>query len=130
MTSKIDTLISEFAVNLRAAIAEEAAAAFATVAGPGAFARPSAPRGRPAAAKPAAKASSGKRVRRSAEDVQAQLDQIVGFLKKSKEPAGAEAIGAALGMSTIELASPVKLGLSSKALKKTGKLRGTKYSVK
>ncbi len=130
MNTKIETIIRNFVEELTAALQATTHEAISAALNGGAAG--SAGGGRqpkPAASKPAARAS-GKRTRRSEADVQGQLDQIVAFLKKSKEPSGAEVIGKTLGLSTSELASPIKLGLSSKTLKRTGKLRGTKYSLK
>jgi hypothetical protein len=51
------------------------------------------------------------------------------YLKKNPG-SGAEAIGAALGMSTAELSLPVAKLIKQKSLKHVGERRGRKYSVK
>ena len=123
--SKIDTLIQEFVVNLRRAIAEEAAEAFA-IAGGGAG---SVGNGR---RKPGPKPSSATRAKggkRTAEEIAAQGDKILGYLKKNPSN-GAEALGAALGMSTAEIALPMAKLIADKSVKFTGQKRGRKYSAR
>ena len=128
MASKVESLIQEFVINLRAAIAQEAAEAF-IIAGGGV------PRGKPgpkpkgaisATPKKAAKRKGGKR---TAEEIEAQGEAILAYLKKNPA-SGAEAIGAALGMSTAELSLPVAKLLKQKSLKHVGERRGRKYSAK
>lgn len=127
MNSRIDTLIAEFAQNLRAAIAEEAAAAFATVAGAGTDAG-NARRSKPGP-KPKAVAKNGGRLRRSAEDLEAQGARILAFVKKNPG-ARAEQIGAGLGLATKEMARPIANLLASKQLSKKGAKRATAYSAR
>lgn len=129
MNSRIDALIAEFAQNLRAAIAAEAAAAFATVAGAGASSSIGSGRRSKPGPKPKAAAKSGGRVRRSAEDLEAQAARILAFIKKNPS-SRAEQIGAAVGLSTGEMARPIAGLLSSKQLSKKGVKRATAYSAR
>ncbi|MEO6603582.1 MAG: hypothetical protein ABIQ16_27105 [Polyangiaceae bacterium] len=128
---KIQDIIQNFVAELTAALTEASHEALTIALGGsgGGGVGNGKPGKKTLGSKPAAMALPDGRKRRNADDVQAQLDAILAHLKKAKEPAGAEAIGASLGLSTTELARPIKLGLSCKALKKTGKLRGTKYRV-
>jgi len=123
--SKIDALIQEFVVNLRRAIAEEAAAAFA-IAGGGAGGVGNGRR------KPGPKPASAPRAKgrkRRAEEITAQGDKILGYLKKNPS-SGAEALGSALGMSTAEIALPMAKLIADKSVKFTGQKRGRKYSAR
>ena len=122
--SKIDALIQEFVVNLRRAIAEEAAAAFAVAGGGGVVGN-----GR---RKPGPKPSSAPRAKggkRTAEEIAAQGDKILGYLKKNPS-SGAEALGAALGLSTAEIALPMAKLIADKSVKFLGQKRGRKYSAR
>src|SRR6187402_852317 len=105
-SSKIDDLIQEFATKLRAAIAEEAAAAFAQVAGGGSrtAAKPARVGGRPA--KAAGGSADGGRIRRSPEDLAKQAALILGYVKKNPGQR-AEQIGAGIGLSSREMMVPM-----------------------
>lgn len=131
--SKIDTLVQEFVVNLRLAIAEEAAAAFAAVAGGGLQSgqlvrgkrKPGPKPGKAVAGKPL----TGKRSRRSAEDIENQAAAILSFIKKN--PASkAEAIGQSVGMTSIQMQAPIAQLLNEKKISKKGQRRATSYSAK
>jgi len=133
--SKIDSLIQEFVVNLRQAIAEEAAQAFAIAGGGGISgggrSKPG-PKPRGISATSTAKALPAKRKKggkRTAEEIEAQGATILAFLKKNPSQ-GAEQLGAALGMETSELALPISKLIEQKAIKFVGQKRGRKYSVK
>src|SRR5882724_5504878 len=119
MASRVESLIQDFVIALRAAIAQEAAEAF-VIAGGGA------PRGKPGpkpkgaiSATPKIKAAKRKGGKRTAEEIEAQGEAILAYLKKNPS-SGAEAIGAALGMSTAELSLPVAKLLKQKSLKHVG----------
>ena len=130
MASRVESLIQEFVINLRAAIAQEAAEAF-VIAGGGV------PKGKPgpkpkgaASATPKIKAvKKTKGGKRTAEEIEAQGEAVLAYLKKNPA-SNAEAIGAALGMSSAELSLPVAKLLKLKSLKHVGERRGRKYSVK
>jgi hypothetical protein len=126
MASNVESLIQEFVVHLRAAIAEEAAQAF-VIAGGGTLKAKPGPKGGPRT--PKTKAPKRKGGKRTAEEIEAQGATILAYLKKSPA-SGAEQIGAALGMSTAELALPVAKLLRQKSLKHVGQKRGRKYSAK
>jgi predicted HTH transcriptional regulator len=128
MVSKVESLIQEFVVSLRAAIAEEAALAF-VVAGGGAVPQPT--RSVSRAQLPGKKAATPKRKggKRTAEEMAAQTDAILSYLKKNPAQ-GAEQLGAALAMSTADLALPIKQLIAKKALKFVGQKRGRKYSAR
>ena len=129
-STKIDTLIQNFANSLRAAIAEEAAAAFAHVAGAGVISSPV--RGKPGPKPKAARANAkapGVRIRRSADTLDQQAKSILGYVKKNPAQR-AEQIGAALGLATSEMALPIAKLLKEKQLQKKGVKRATAYSAK
>lgn len=127
MNSKIDTLIAQFAQDLRSAIAEEAAAAFATIAGGGSAGVGNGRRGKPGP-KPKAPAT-GKRGRRSAEDLEALGGKILSYIKKNPDQR-AEQIAAGLGITTKDMVRPVAILLEQKSLKRAGERRGTTYAAK
>lgn len=127
MNSKIDALIAEFASNLRAAIAEEAASMFAQIASGDRVGN-----GRRAAKAPKAlkaKAAPQGRVRRSAEDLEALGAKIIGYIRKNPEQR-ADQIAAGLGISTKDMVKPVALLLEAKSLKRAGQRRGTTYTAR
>ena len=130
MSSKVESLIQEFVANLRQAIVEDAAEMFRLAAG-GAVRGKSGPKPKAAALAGTAKSrlTQRKGAKRTSEEIEAQAATILGYLKKNPLQ-GAEHIGAALGMTTSELALPVKSLLAKKSLKTVGQKRGTKYSVK
>lgn len=79
---------------------------------------------------PAASRSSGgggKRVRRSAEQLETTLTSIVSLLKKHKDGLRSEQIQEELGLSRKEIPRPITLGLQRKELKKKGQKRATVY---
>ncbi len=129
-SSKIDQLIQDFAANLRTAIAEEAAAAFAQIAGgrTAAFATP-AKRGRKPGAVAAKPAKDGGRIRRSPEALEKQSSTILGYIKKNPGQR-AEQIGAALGLATREMMLPIAKLLEEKKLSKKGVKRATAYTAR
>ena len=129
MASKVESLIQEFVANLRRAIAEEAAEAF-IIAGGGAVRAKPGPKAKGSAA--AARKTRGpkrKGGKRTSEEIESQAAQVLAYLKKNPQH-GAEQIGAALGLSTAELALPIKNLLAKKSLKTVGQKRGTKYSAR
>ena len=129
MANKSDQLIQEFLSNvtkladdLRSAIIEEAQAAFAGLAG-------ATPQLRGKRGPKASKSVGKVRGKRTAEQIEAQATQIFNYIKKNPA-SGAEQIGAALGMSTGEMALPIKALLGKRTLKTQGQKRGTKYTAK
>ena len=129
MSSKVEQLVQEFVANLRAAIAEDASEMFKMAAGGGSVSASKSKLGvgsTPKKALPAAKERGGKR---TSEDIAAQAAQILSYLKKNPGQ-GAEQLGGALGMTTGEMALPIKKLIADKAIKATGQKRGTKYTAK
>jgi hypothetical protein len=72
---------------------------------------------------------SGRLPRRSAEEIAAELDRIVGLVKKSKAGLRAEEIRAALKMQSKEMPRILKEGLATKVLKSKGEKRATTYTA-
>jgi hypothetical protein len=130
MSSRIELLIQEFVSNLRQAIAEDAAEMFRVAAGGAVRGKPG-PKPKVGSAVGKAKAAPSKRKggKRTSDEIEAQAATILSYLKKNPQH-GAEQIGAALRMTTSELALPIKSLLAKKSLKTVGQKRGTKYSAK
>jgi hypothetical protein len=72
---------------------------------------------------------SGRLPRRSAEEIAAELDRIVGLVKKSKAGLRAEEIRSALKMQSKEMPRILKEGLATKVLKSKGEKRATTYTA-
>jgi hypothetical protein len=91
--------------------------------------------GRPAksksngAAKPSRATRSGRLPRRSAEEITAALDEIVGLVRKHDDGLRAEGIRVKLGMQAKEMPRLLKEGLATKKLKAKGQKRATTYTV-
>jgi hypothetical protein len=79
----------------------------------------------PAAKRPAA--SGGRLPRRSQEDIDKALSQVVALAKKHREGLRAEQIRAELGLQPKEMPRILKEGLEKKALKSKGQKRATTY---
>jgi predicted HTH transcriptional regulator len=129
MASKVESLIQEFVIALRAAIAQEAAEAFVIAGGGVPRAKPGPKPKGATSATPKIKASKRKGGKRTAEEIESQGEAIIAYLKKNPA-SGAEQIGAALGMKTAELALPMAKLIKQKAVKFVGERRGRKYSVR
>jgi hypothetical protein len=83
-----------------------------------------------AARSPKASRANGRLPRRSAEEIQAELDKIVALVKKHKEGLRAEEIRSNLGMQSKEMPRILKEGLSAKKLTSKGQKRATTYFAK
>ena len=129
MASKVESLIQEFVVNLRQAIAQEAAEAFVIAGGGAPRAKPGPKPKGATSATPKMKVVKSKGGKRTAGEIEAQGEAVLAYLKKNPA-SNAEAIGAALGMSSAELSLPVAKLLKQKSLKHVGERRGRKYSAK
>ena len=129
MTSKVESLIQEFVIALRAAVAQEAAEAFVIAGGGVPKGKPGPKRKGAISGTPKTKVLKRKGGKRTAEEIEAQGEAIIAYLKKNPT-SGAEQIGATLGMSSAELALPVAKLLKQKSLKHIGERRGRKYSVR
>jgi hypothetical protein len=81
------------------------------------------------AAKPSHTTRSGRLPRRSAEEIAAALDEIVGLVSKHKDGLRAEEIRVKLGMQAKEIPRLLKEGLSTKKLKARGQKRATTYTA-
>jgi hypothetical protein len=79
-------------------------------------------------ASPRAKSTtSGRLPRRSAEEIEGALGQVVALVKKNKDGLRAEEIRQQLGLQAKELPRILKEGLGSKKLKSKGQKRATTY---
>lgn len=76
------------------------------------------------------KASSPKRHRRSAAEIQECVEKVVALVKKSKEGLGAQKIREELGLEAKEMPKILKTALAGKLLKSKGQKRATKYFSK
>lgn len=74
--------------------------------------------------------STGRLPRRSADDIGQVLDRITGLLKSSPKGLRAEEIRQRLNLLSKELPRPLKEGLSSGRLGKSGNKRATTYFLK
>jgi hypothetical protein len=92
--------------------------------GPG---RPKSSRNKPKAM-PARAARGGKRVRRSAEAVDATASKFLAFVK-ANDGKRLEEISKGLRIPTSALKLPAQKLLAAKAVRTTGQMRGTKYHV-
>ena len=131
MGSKVDSIIADFVVALRQAIAQEAAEAFMVAGGGGAGLGGNGrqkPGPKPKGLLNAAQKSGGAGNRRSPEAMEKQSNQILGYIRKHPGQR-AEDIGKALGLSTGEMALPIAKMLSEGSLKKKGIKRATTYSA-
>ena len=123
--------VSKLADDLRAAVIQEAHAAFAGLAAgerTGNGLRANKPGPKPKALKAAPEAKGG-RVRRDPSTIEKQAAQILGFVKKHPG-SRAEVIGKALGFTATEMQIPIANLLTSKVLKKAGERRATSYTAK
>src|SRR5271155_100854 len=133
LRSQLNELAAQFAdaiVNaIRGSSLEELLAQ--TGGGDGPRRGPGRPRG-PAATTTEPKARgrrAGRLPRRSAEEIAAELERVVGLVKKSKAGLRAEEIRATLKMQSKEMPRILKEGLSTKVLKSKGQKRATTYTA-
>jgi hypothetical protein len=75
-------------------------------------------------------ARSGRLPRRSADEIVAVLDEIVGLVSKHKDGLRAEQIRSELGLQAKELPRVLKEGLMTKRLRSKGQKRATTYFAK
>jgi hypothetical protein len=107
-TASIEDLLAESGTSPRASRAPAAAA-------------PRAARGRRA---------TGRLPRRSAADIGAMIDDIVGLLRQSPKGLRAEAIRASLGLQAKEMPRPLKEAVEAGRIGKSGQKRATTYFLK
>ena len=79
--------------------------------------------------KPSSAKKSGRLHRRSAKEIAAALDEIVGLVSKHKDGMRAEEIRKALKLDVREMPRALKEGLATKKLKAKGRKRATTYTV-
>jgi hypothetical protein len=131
MSPKIQALFEQ----LIAAIQEEAEAAIVArvlgkpVPAQAAAKRKPGPKPGQRAANPVALAKRAKGERRSPQEIEKTIANIVAFLKKTPA-SNAEAIAKGLSVPTRDLVLPIKQMAAGKMLKTTGTRRGTKYSLR
>lgn len=137
---KIELALRRMVDELRELIEEQAREALADALGRRKATPARNPPGRPKASgrpvpvatpKPAkaAKAGNGKRVRRTAADIEAVQGDIIKFLKKNPSSTS-EQIQSGLGLPKEELQRPLSLLREDKKVKTVGERRGMKYSAR
>lgn len=126
--ARIDSLLTDISQLVKRAALDSVRTAFGgDASGAAPTAAPRRGPGRPrkdVAAAPAPR--SGKRGKRSSEDVQATADKFLDYVKANPGQS-TEQIGKALGMATKELQLPVVKLVQSGAVRTEGQKRGTKY---
>lgn len=136
MSSRIQSLVTQFVEDLTAAIQAEGASAFAAAIGGHPIGnsretRPSPKRGagrRPLRAAPAPRAKP-KGAKRAPQEIEAITKTLLSAITK-KPGQRIEQIGKVIGVSTKDLALPVAKLFDAKAIKTTGQRRATKYFPK
>ncbi|AKV03118.1 hypothetical protein AKJ09_09781 [Labilithrix luteola] len=120
LQSTIETLASDFATNVLAALRTASLADIEGITSGG----------RGGVRKPAAKVGVGGRLqRRSAGDLASMVEQIAVVLAKETAGLRAEQIRSALGVEAKELPRPLKEGLASGRFAKSGQKRATVYTL-
>jgi|SRR5580692_118696 hypothetical protein len=132
LRSQLNELAAHFAdaiVNaIRSSSLEELLAQ--TAGGTGPRRGPGRPRALATPAEPKPRGRRSARLpRRSAEAIAAELDRVVGLVKKSKAGLRAEEIRSALKMQSKEMPRILKEGLATKVLKSKGQKRATTYTA-
>jgi hypothetical protein len=89
--------------------------------------RPAAPAPAPAAARSGGGRRSGRRARRSSEDVEHLAEQVVSYVRTSGGNVAVSDIAKALGVGTAEVNRPVVIALTQQKIYKTGEKRLTRY---
>lgn len=128
--SEIRDLVDAFVADLSVLIHQSALESVRDALGGAAPARRGRPPGRRKTAKRkttrAAKKKSGKRIRRSAADLEAMGAKVLAHVK-SRPGQGIEAISKALRMSSKELRRPIQMLVADRKLSTKGQKRGTTY---
>src|SRR5690606_14184862 len=129
-SDKVQQAVERFVGELRAIIAEEARATLLAVLG-----QPTARRASPAAPRRAQEArhvtgpekrTAGKRVRRSAEDLEAVQEKLLAVLKK-QPGANSEQIQEASGLSKADIQRPLTLLREAGDVRTEGEKRAMRY---
>ena len=131
MSDKLQVLFERFVTEARALLIAEVQDQLAGMAaGPAVPRHPAGPGpGARRAVAAAPRPKKGKGSRRSAEEQDAQLAQVVAFLKKN-ENVGVEQIAKGISVPSRELVLPISKGLKSKQLAKKGERRATVYRAR
>jgi hypothetical protein len=130
--ARIDTLLTDISALVKSSALEAVRAALGSISGaapaPAASIRRGPGRPRKDASAPATlkATSSGKRVKRSSEDVQATADAFLAYVKANPGQR-LEEIGKGLGVATKGLKLPVIKLVQARAVRTEGQKRGTKY---
>lgn len=131
--ARLQQEIEAFAANVTAILQDAVAQSVTEVLGP-ASARRAGPS--PASTRKVAKKAAGgkakrkgKRIRRTEKDLERIASKLLTQVKRREEQS-MEEIGKALGMTTAQLALPVKMLLDEKRIKKKGHRRATRYSAR
>jgi hypothetical protein len=130
INAEIQDRIAAFAEELSGLVREAAVEAVQNALAAGGATRaprkPGRPAKRSAPVRRAKKARSGKRIRRTQEELDALADTFMAHVKANGGER-LEQIGAALNIPTSEFKRPVQQLIKSKALRTTGVRRGTVY---
>ena len=131
--SQIRSAVDEFVTQITELVRQQAVEAVREALGDGAPARAprrkkAAKRGRKAGKK-AGRRSTGKRVRRSAEDLEALGGSLLAYVRANPGQ-GIEDISKGLRADSKDLKRPVTLLLEADKLRTEGQKRGTKYFAK
>jgi hypothetical protein len=79
---------------------------------------------------PASGRAAGRLARRSGQDIEAVIDQIVELIRQHPKGLRAEEIRAALGLEAKEMPRPLRQGLAAGRFTKSGQKRATTYLLK
>jgi hypothetical protein len=130
LRSQLHELASQFADAIVTAIRGSSLEELLAQTGEGAKRGPGRPRGSTQPSETAARGRKSSRLpRRSTDEIAAELEKIVGLVKKAKTGLRAEEIRAALKMQSKELPRILKEGLATKVLKSKGQKRATTYTA-
>ncbi len=127
LNDRIQAFVTDISEIVREAAVDAVQEALTGETGPRAATRGRRPgRKKRKAVKRVSRKSKGKRVRRSAAELEALSTKFLAHVKANPGQR-LEEIGAALGIPTSELKRPVALLLEAKKVRTTGQRRGTKY---
>jgi len=124
LEAKIQSRIDAFVHDLSGLVRQAAIESVQEALGAGAPTRRATTR--PRRSGTAARRTSGKRIRRSLEQLEAMSDDILAHVRANPGQR-ADEIGAAVGVSTKDLRRPVTMLLEAEKLRSEGQKRGTRY---
>jgi hypothetical protein len=126
--SMIDSFVNNLTQAIRAATVESAVQALQS-SGPVIRRGPGRPAGSLNVTRSAPSARmGGKRIRRSADQIESMKSEVLSFVKKN-EGARAEEIRKALGLSPVQTGDTLRRLMGEKAIKSKGQKRATTYSA-